>query len=76
MYLSSKQINNYQKLGVIIIKDIFKEWIEPLRTGFQKVLDKPSKHGRENIDKASKGRFFEDYCNWERIKEFRDCIFN
>ena len=23
-----------------------------------------------------KGRFFEDYCNWEQIKEFEDCIFN
>ena len=20
--------------------------------------------------------FFEDYCNWERIKEFKYCIFN
>ena len=75
MYLSSKQIKDYQENGAIIIKDVFKEWIRPLRIGFQKVLDNPSKHGRENIiDKQ--GRFFEDYCNWERINEFKDCIFN
>ena len=24
----------------------------------------------------NEGRFFEDYCNWERIGEFKDCIFN
>ena len=48
--------------------------LEPLRLGFQKVLDKPSIHGRENVN-DDKGRFFEDYCNWERIKEFKDCIF-
>ena len=74
-YLSTKQIEDYEKFGVIIIKDIFKEWIKPLRIGFQKVLDKPSEHGRENVN-DNKGRFFEDYCNWKRIKEFKDCIFN
>ena len=74
MYLLKKQIEDYQTDGVLIIKDIFKDWIEPLRKGFQKVLNNPSKHGRENVN-DDKGRFFEDYCNWERIKEFKDCIF-
>ena len=47
MFLSKKKIDDYQNDGVIIIKDIFKDWIDPLRKGFQKVLDNPSKHGRE-----------------------------
>ena len=63
MFLSEKQIKDYQTDGVIIVKDIFKDWIEPLKKGFQKVLDSPSKHGRENIN-DNNGRFFEDYCNW------------
>ena len=75
MFLSDKQIKDYQTDGVIVVKEIFKDWIEPLRKGFQKVLDNPSKHGRENVDK-NQGRFFEDYCNWKRIEEFEDCIFN
>ena len=75
MFLSEKQMKDYQIDGVIIVKDIFKDLIEPLRKGFQRVLDKPSKHGRENVD-DSNCRFFEDYCNWERIKEFKDCMFN
>ena len=44
MFLSEKQIDDYKNNGVIIIKDVFKDWIEPLRKGFQKVLDSPSKH--------------------------------
>ena len=75
MYLSQKQIDDYQNLGAIIIKDAFKDWIEPLRSGFQKVLNNPSQHGRENV-RENEGRFFEDYCNWERIEEFKDCMFN
>ena len=75
MFLSDKQIKDYQTDGAIVVKEIFKDWIQPLRKGFQKVLDNPSKHGRENISDSS-GRFFEDYCNWERVNEFKDCIFN
>ena len=75
MYLSQKQIDDYQDCGAIIIKGAFKDWIEPLRNGFQKVLDNPSQHGRENV-RENEGRFFEDYCNWERIKEFKDCMLN
>ena len=75
MHLKEEQINDYKTFGVIIVKDVFKEWIEPLRIGFQKVLDKPSKHGRENVN-DNQGRFFEDYCNWERIEEFKNCIYN
>ena len=71
MYLTKKQIEDYQNFGVIIIKDIFKDWIKTLRLGFQKVLDNPSKHGRENVN-DNKGRFFEDYCNWQRINEFKN----
>ena len=35
MFLTEKQIKDYQDDGVIIIKDIFKDWIESLRTGFK-----------------------------------------
>ncbi len=27
MYLSKKQIEDYENFGVIIIKDVFKDWI-------------------------------------------------
>ena len=74
--LSDKQILNYKNDGVILIKKVFSPWIKKLKNGFQKVLDNPSPHGRENISKRHEGRFFEDYCNWERIEEFKDFIFN
>ena len=74
-FLTKNQIKDYENYGVTIVKNIFKDWVEKLRIGFQKVLDNPSMHGRENIN-DNKGRFFEDYCNWKRIKEFRDCIYN
>ena len=65
MYLSQKQIEDYQNFGVIIVKDVFKEWIEPLRNGFQKVLNKPSQHGRENIN--DERNIISKHCNFDGL---------
>jgi hypothetical protein len=70
MLLTDKHIKDYKNLGLIIIKDFLKDWIEPLRVGFRKVLDNLSTHGRENIN-DDKSRFFEDYCNCQRINVFK-----
>ena len=69
-YLTNDDTNFYQKHGALIIKNVFKPWINILREGFEKVLKEPGPHARENV-KNEEGRFFEDYCNWQRIFEFK-----
>ena len=76
MKLTAKQIYNYQNDGVILIQNAFVPWIEKLKIGFDKVLKNPGVHARENVENQNNGRFFEDYCNWERIDEFKDFILN
>ena len=39
MFLSEKQIKDYHKNGVIIIRNVFKDWVEPLRQGFQSIFN-------------------------------------
>ena len=73
-YLTTQQINSYNYDGAIIIRNIFKPWIDSLRLGFEKVLLNPGIHSRENVTLNNSGRFFEDYCNWWRIPEFEKCI--
>ena len=73
-YLTAQQINSYKYDGVMIIRNIFKPWIDLLKLGFKKVLDNPGIHSRENVTLNNIGRFFEDYCNWWRIPEFERCI--
>ena len=70
-YLSDEEIDFYQNQGAIVIKNVFKPWTDLLRTGFEKVLKEPGPHARENV-KNEEGRFFEDYCNWQRITEFKN----
>tara|TARA_Y100001970_G_C14166167_1_gene821416 strand:- start:614 stop:1411 length:798 start_codon:yes stop_codon:yes gene_type:complete len=73
-FLTEEQKNNYKNYGAIVIKNLFEPWIEILQKGFDKVLVDPSSHARENVNTTGEGRFFEDYCNWERIPEFKKCI--
>ena len=75
MILSVDQVNNYKEHGAIILRNIFKPWINVLREGFEEVLNNPGPHARENVSKNEKGRFFEDYCNWHRIPEFLRLFF-
>jgi|TARA_B100001105_G_scaffold148266_1_gene118890 ectoine hydroxylase-related dioxygenase (phytanoyl-CoA dioxygenase family) len=70
MILTAEQVNSYKQNGALVVRDIFKPWINVLREGFEKVLKNPGPHARENINKNENGRFFEDYCNWHRIPEF------
>jgi len=69
-YLSGEEIDFYKNQGAIVIKNVFRPWIDLLRIGFEKVLKEPGPHARENVINEE-GRFFEDYCNWQRIKEFK-----
>lgn len=72
--LKPPQIETYERDGALVLKGFFKEDIVALRHGFEKVLQQPSIHGRESAEAGDRGRFFEDYCNWERIPEFRNWI--
>lgn len=55
--------------GVVVLRGMFADWIEPLREGARANLAKPSPlHRNYSRDGA---QFFGDYCNWTAIPEFR-----
>ena len=72
-FLTKEQKISYKNYGAIVIKNVFEPWISTLRKGFDKVLANPGPHARENVKTKEQGRFFEDYCNWQRIPEFKKC---
>jgi ectoine hydroxylase-related dioxygenase (phytanoyl-CoA dioxygenase family) len=66
----------YRQDGAIVIRGAFKDWVETLRAGFERNLKAPGPFAIENTGTGEAGRFFEDYCNWQRIPEFKDFILN
>jgi ectoine hydroxylase-related dioxygenase (phytanoyl-CoA dioxygenase family) len=74
MRLDSSQIRDFETDGAVLIKGLFRDWVKTLRTGIKINMAEPGPYAAENIKPDETGRFFDDYCNWNRISEFEDAI--
>ena len=72
--LTQDMIDTYQRDGVIVIRGLFKEHVETLRKGVARNMEEPGPFASENKKEGETGRFFDDYCNWQRIEEFAEVI--
>jgi ectoine hydroxylase-related dioxygenase (phytanoyl-CoA dioxygenase family) len=73
-YVTDRQIADYQRDGAVCIPGLFKDWIEPIRAGIERNMREPGPYASENLKPGESGRFFDDYCNWQRIPEFGEVV--
>jgi len=77
MQLDKKIINYYQDEGITILRGIINDsWIKKLHIGIKKNFLNPSKYKCVYEKNDKKELFYDDYCNWQRILEYRDFLFN
>ena len=69
-----RDIEDYQRDGVVLIKGLFAGYIDLVRDGIEVNMRSPGSGAAENLKLGESGRFFDDYCNWQRIDQFRDVI--
>ncbi|MDP6166383.1 MAG: phytanoyl-CoA dioxygenase family protein [Gammaproteobacteria bacterium] len=74
--VNDTMIKAFQRDGAVLIRGLFKSQVELLRIGIEKNMQKPGPFASENFKEGHCGRFFDDYCNWPRFKEFEQAIFN
>lgn len=72
--ITQQDVANYQRDGVIMIRGLFADHVETLRAGIVRNMADPGPYAAENLHKHEAGRFFDDYCNWDRIAEFEAVI--
>lgn len=72
--LTPADIEAYQRDGVVLVRGLFRDQVETLRAGIERNMQEPGPFAAENLKPGDAGRFFDDYCNWTRIPEFRDAI--
>ena len=75
MKVAAETIAEYQANGAVALRGVFKDWVEVLRAGIARNMAEPSADVKIYQGKDGGGRFFGDYCNWDRIPEYRDFIF-
>lgn len=74
--ITQTHIDSFQKNGVTLVKGLFKDHVETLAKGIEANMAEPGEYASENHKTGETGRFFDDYCNWMRISEFKDVIEN
>jgi len=75
--IEDKIIENYQNNGAALLKNIIDlKWIKKLQVGVEKNFENPSKYKCVYEKKDGKELFYDDYCNWNRINEYKNFIFN
>lgn len=72
--VSPEMIETYRNDGVVLVKGLFADHVDALREGVARNMADPGPFASENKKEGETGRFFDDYCNWSRIPEFRQVI--
>ena len=75
-FLSEEHIKSFQDDGVVLIKGLFADYVELIQMGIDYNIQNPGRYAAENIKDGEGGRFFDDYCNWNRISQFQEVIRN
>lgn len=69
-------IDRFHQDGVTVLRGLFVDWVDVLRRGVDFNIGNPGPNGRFYTGDQGGGRFMTDYCNWQRIPEYRDFIFH
>ncbi|MCP4818728.1 MAG: phytanoyl-CoA dioxygenase, partial [Shimia sp.] len=67
--ITQQDIDTFQTDGVAIIRGLFADHLDALRAGIARNMETPGPYASENKKDGETGRFFDDYCNWQRIPE-------
>ena len=75
--LTDQLIQQFQEDGAVLLKGVFNEdWVKVVRTAIQKSMDNPSSFSEMLRPNPNEGGYFNDYCNWQKIPEIRDYVYN
>ena len=73
--ITDELVATYQQDGVVVLRGVFRDWVERLAQGIAEVRAQPSEFERSVHPKDCTASFFQDYCNWPRIPAFRAFVF-
>jgi ectoine hydroxylase-related dioxygenase (phytanoyl-CoA dioxygenase family) len=74
--ISANDADLFARTGAVVVRGAFAPiWLELLAEGLERNLKDPSPYGCRYTKEGDPGAFVDDYCNWQRIPEYRDFIF-
>jgi len=72
----AEEVAAFRREGVVCLRGAFSDWVAPLRAGLERNLADPGAYAFpvESTRQGAPGRFFDSYCNWQRIPEYADFV--
>jgi ectoine hydroxylase-related dioxygenase (phytanoyl-CoA dioxygenase family) len=72
--LDTTIIDAYSRDGVAFLPGLFKDWVDTIAAGIEENMTSPGPYAAENTKDGESGRFFDDYCNWQRIPALKEVM--
>jgi len=72
--VTDRDIADYRRDGAVCLRGVFADWVDAIAAGIERNIREPGPYAAESVRSGESGSFFDDYCNWQRIPEFRDLI--
>jgi ectoine hydroxylase-related dioxygenase (phytanoyl-CoA dioxygenase family) len=75
--IDAATIEAFRQDGAVALRGVLPiDWIDTLRRGLERNIATPGPYTRHYTKPGDPGDFFGDYCNWDRIPEYRDFLFD
>jgi ectoine hydroxylase-related dioxygenase (phytanoyl-CoA dioxygenase family) len=65
----------FRRDGAACLRGIFADWVGVIAEGIERNLREPGPLASNVVGAGEPGRFFDDYCNWPRIPEFKRMVY-
>lgn len=70
-------VSEFAATGAVIVRGLFSvDEVATIERGIERTLAAPSPRRKVASSAADPGSFVEDFCNWQRIEEFRQIAFS
>ena len=75
-FIDKASIDAFHEHGATVVRGLFTpEEVSTIERGIEKNLADPSPMFKVASQPEDPGRFVEDFCNWNRIDEYREIAF-
>ncbi len=70
--IADEDVAAFARDGATVLRQVFdSDWIDLLRAGVERNMAEPGRFAHRYTASGKPGLFFGDYCNWQRIEEYR-----
>ena len=73
--VSAAAVRRFERDGAVLLREVFDpQWLAALARGVEKNFTAPGPQSTRYTPQGAPGAFYDDYCNWQRVEEYRDFV--